>query len=1229
MDVTKQPSGNRNLTVPGALGFSRPFRRYASYPPVSFTILSPESPGSSSQALDLEQQRQQLIQDVTLVAEEARQTIWRRALFLWLSAVALIGLLLVGLDVLLKQDDLLLRWFLFVSFVVLSTLAAWKLLIPAKRFAPDVQAVAGWIERSKIADGEKLATAIRLSLIADEDSHCGGSEFRRLAMMNWFQLRQQTDWSGMVDRTSARRGLVALVAVAALMLIFAAVSPASAALGTMRLFMPFLDLPWPRADRLVFVDLPSAVAFGSELQLEIMDENDPLPATIDLYAREQSEDGGYSEARVYAANTFGEVAVATIPRVERPIEVRAVGGDDDSMSWRRIDVVRPPEITEHSFRIVAPEYARIPDGLSEESQVTALRGSQVALTGSFNETVAKLEVVPKPLKGTSRNETSPRPLSNISCKIDGLDFGMGSGSDVWFAESTLRWQFRVHTVDGLQVDLPRVWSLDVLQDRMPAIALESPRLSSVSRQAKLRVVGEVRDDLGLIDIKMLIGSAADVSDEARLANMDVLYEQVVALDLDRRNEPVREYSIQSSIDLGKIDLNEEQEFRLWVEARDSLGQVARSTPQPYRIRSTEKILEAIQKREEKIGERLGEIIRSQKKNSQASRRIETLMREMEVVDEGLADAMSDVNLIQKTIQDQVENETSGLLGDLQELSDLLQQNGLESSPLANDVHTMAEALARISETSLENALQTSQDALLSARRRLVDSNAAPLDGELLEKQSAASEAAHSALEDLQSLQGKRERSVNDQRIQNDLKRIIDEQQGIRGETQTLELKSVKQPLAPSVSAQSRVLGSDQASLARDLDGLVAELQALELSSDGNETEPEGIGTQIVRYQVSQRMRQAADFLTNDKMSSALIQQDQALAALREILSQASSGEQDPSDFANRASEMQRAAQQLAELSALQRALADAIATGDAAEVEGFLSQQASLQQQVDEQRDLLSSGASSQVIQSLEAALNDQKQTQLELAGQNLPSASDAARRAAESLVEATQALDRSAENMQLQAQEQRVYRLEEELAQLLQAQLPIVEEIAQLGAKMEEQSALLSSQTSELAAREEVVANRVERMLADSDLEELANLPGFGWVLEQAFAELQRTVAALQRSRVRPEAEDSSAAALRKMELLKESLEQNASQNDADPDGTQQEPEKGDESDESKSKIPPLASLKLLRGVQADINRRTIEVHRSGASEPVRGMRLRELTQQQQALAKQLEKLIEESSQK
>ena len=84
------------------------------------------------------------------------------------------------------------------------------------------------------------------------------------------------------------------------------------------------------------------------------------------------------------------------------------------------------------------------------------------------------------------------------------------------------------------------------------------------------------------------------------------------------------------------------------------------------------------------------------------------------------------------------------------------------------------------------------------------------------------------------------------------------------------------------------------------------------------------------------------------------------------------------------------------------------------------------------------------------------------------------------------------------------------------------------------------------------------------------------------------------------------------------------APQNPENPDKSQQE-----SNDEEKSKgrpVPPIASLKLLRGLQSDVNAETKQLSEANSiMEPDRAQRLQQLSDQQQALGLQLEQILRE----
>jgi hypothetical protein len=87
-------------------------------------------------------------------------------------------------------------------------------------------------------------------------------------------------------------------------------------------------------------------------------------------------------------------------------------------------------------------------------------------------------------------------------------------------------------------------------------------------------------------------------------------------------------------------------------------------------------------------------------------------------------------------------------------------------------------------------------------------------------------------------------------------------------------------------------------------------------------------------------------------------------------------------------------------------------------------------------------------------------------------------------------------------------------------------------------------------------------------------------------------------------------------------------------PEEPPQDPQNTDKSqpnsnDDEKSKgrpVPPLASLKLLRGLQLDVNAETKQLSEANSiMEKDRSQRLQQLSDQQQALGLQLEQILRE----
>ena len=236
--------------------------------------------------------------------------------------------------------------------------------------------------------------------------------------------------------------------------------------------------------------------------------------------------------------------------------------------------------------------------------------------------------------------------------------------------------------------------------------------------------------------------------------------------------------------------------------------------------------------------------------------------------------------------------------------------------------------------------------------------------------------------------------------------------------------------------------------------------------------------------------------------------------------------------------------------------------------------------------------------------------------------AADAAQRAAASLEDAASELEQRANALEGQAQQQQLYQLGSRLVQLTQEQQQVVSQLTGL-AEVNNTASGFEAQSRHLASQQEAVRQRLTETRRQAD-----KLPTFEWALEQVELDMARATAAAQRYRIDPDAILAASDALTKLELA---LDATVSKNDGSDDPSNNDPSNSDpqqtSNEEQGRALPPLASLKLLRGLQNQINEQT-QLTDAESDQARRNKRLAELSLQQQKLGEQLGELLRELSQ-
>ena len=424
-----------------------------------------------------------------------------------------------------------------------------------------------------------------------------------------------------------------LLGVLALVAIVSVWHPHDLRLAVARMFQPWAHLPWPQADQLEFVSLPKAIASGQELQIEIIDRVPPLPLQIDVYVR-GADASASSEVNSYLANNLSEVAVVTLPSIEQAIEIRAIGGDDRTMPWQRIDVAQPPQLESFRFQVNPPVYTGRPATEIVGNRIQVLARSRVRFFGRFEEAIQRIEVDVQHTSEASRltdsnatNESalSTSLLSDGSITLDDDQRGFSIAvCDEQAQKSAVSWRLRVTTLAGVVITTPEVWAVEILEDTPPTVVLAEQELSQISTDALLPLRGNAADDLGLSEVAMRWQiEAAETTEPGKW--------QLWSASENEGNAR-REFVVEKTWQLeSQIPLVAGQRLQIWLEAKDTLGQLGKSTPQTLEVRDSRDVLESIAGRQSELLEQVRALTEAQRRNSQLASRSREIIQHSDTV----------------------------------------------------------------------------------------------------------------------------------------------------------------------------------------------------------------------------------------------------------------------------------------------------------------------------------------------------------------------------------------------------------------------------------------------------------------------------------------------------------------------------------------------------------------------------------------------------------------------
>lgn len=1207
----------------------------------------PQAPGQSLEQgiSDLEQVRRELLSGAGGLAAKARRVMRWQAVLSWLT-VGLVALLMLLLaDVLLRREELGLRVLAVIAWMLVLVWAAIKLLRPAWRFFLTPVQAAQWLEGERPDLGHHLSTAVELAGLPASDPRYGSSRFREAALRAWVARGQSLNWSAHIQPSGLRRAVGLMFIACAVLAAVAVVWPSEMRVALARFMAPWASNAWPRRDQLQIVHLPTVIADGSELQLEVIDERPPLPDRVELQVRGVGP-ADIDNVRSFETTLVGDVAVGNLPTMNTAFEVRAVGGDDQRMPWQQVEVVQPPELDEFQFAVVPPPYTGLGRSEVVGRRISVLVGSQVEFVGRFDRPVASVTV--QVAESTARGAAEPTAEADPSAVAQaawtvtlgdgGRELHLGGGelrapeTAMLEMQQSLNWQLLVATADGLEVLQRERWSIEVTTDEPPRILFQTADMDELASAAQLSLRGEASDDLGLLEVRARLQLS---DDDSTPAAMLPIWQAATA---PQTAGLPREFAIDTAWDIARAgDFVAGQRLAVWLEARDSADQWSQSQVQYFEIRESSDLIESIQERQNQLLAQVRELVDTQRRNSQLFSRTWEIMQHQGKVQREQLDPLRNTAQVQRAVAERLgSSDAQGLSQEIAKLRDLLQANRLDDTAVATELQQLAASVQSLAEGPLAAATEATRHTAGLAESTLTE------DATIAESLASSAEqtqiAQAAALRGMESLLDRLARNESLQQATAELAQILNQQNAIRAETDRLQLANLSPTSEASTAelqAAQTALSSDQQGLARRLDDWLARSSELQAQSEDQQLaakEALARATQgLMSAQASAQMRRATEEIRDQQLARAAATQQQVSELLAESLRQM--GAANPTQLGslrNRAQGLRELSDELSELAKAQSELSERWQESPAeGELERLIGDQADAQQQT--------SGLAQQAEQSGSASLSAEigrassSQQQAQQAGQqkDFQQAEQASRQAAEQLAQTSTQLEQRAAALEQQAAEQQIFQLADAIEDLTAQQQPITQQFNQWADTAGDDSAeLRQRQQADMrtaASRQEAVRQVLRELRGET-----SELPVFDWTLRQSESAMGRAVAAAQRYRIKPDAQDAAERALRLLRLAADALhDEPAASSDSTAPGSDEraasEPNAHDASqsqDHDRRPAPMVASLKLLRNLQQELNQQTQTAEGIGGAVRRTGQ-LGELARLQQELAAQVEQLL------
>lgn len=1215
--------------------------------------------------------------------------------WLGLSLTLLILLLIAGtLDAVFHLDDPGVRLIELIGILLAGGWIAWTRLIrPLSKKPSDVE-LALVVERRFPGLRDVLSSAAQFEE-SRFDSRLGSTELQQDLTRRMETELETVSLEEILDRRPLRRTLLAATFMGTVCGIVAAGAPEMSTLALKRLAFPFAAQPWPRQYELQLVDRQMRPIIGvpgeavRRVQGEVWElcvinrnESGGLPSDLQLLTRGKGEGEVRREAITRsaeirsAANADSSQTAGVIKLTIRDsMELCVIGGDDLEEEWLRVEAVPPPLIEEFQLEIQPPGYLQQPriTPSAGQGKIEVLAGSKIRFTAKSNRPLASFRIE---VQGNVVSEGKSEQASEN--ETQGLR---------WSAEwalneaGTFPWQWSLRDLEGFSQPAPPKFEVTVIADQPPEVRLDQPAADlRVTPQAAVGFKVSAKDDLGLQSLVLhgevtRGGMSTDPKGEPP-ANA-APSERPLALP----PPPVKSAVAEPEVNLSEYSLTPGDHLTVTFHARDAFPgppeHLTKSAPRRIFIVSPQEKLRELADAQSAL---LNDLERAGNLQSEARNQVRDLQRQLE---NAAQLRPQDRDLLQRTEmqQRQVASELnlpgSGIASRAEELMRQYGLNQLTDEESTGKLRNLVDELQKLGRDQFPQI----EDALTQARKQTGSGSAPPEKNKpqeesspkdtpqadssekpAEEKPSTASTTPLKSLaeaeEQQSAAQGKLRELVQDLTEWRDqryaarqVEEIIAAQEQTAKETGELSQRTLgkgMESLTPQDEADLARTAERQRQHAERFEQLQQQLKETlskradpeqgETQSAEGASELEDFLEQAEKLGTLPLMKGASRDINSNQLGEAGKSQQESLEQLQQLADILRDRPEQNTD--KLVEQLRDAQQQLKDLRDRQAKLRDQTGKLESLtdpqerdqQFDKASREQSKLQEQAERLERRLNRMQAEDSGKMLGDAADRMRQAEKSLKNEVAPNAQEQQEQAEESLESAQKRLDMAQREMEQRQAREKIATVRDVWKGLLTVQKEVQEQTEKLNSSYEEKKQWNRVQLkalSELATKQNQLAEAAGKT---SELVAAAKILSLS--LKRSIQSMEGARDLLADRQTGKLTQDAQVAAHDRLKQILDAFEQ---QQQKEQDQANQPPPGGEGGEQPEQQgeqpaVPPLAELKILRGLQQELNDRTDALSQELAKAPDNAAtlndELNQLGQEQEELLQLLTETLEQLQQ-